>query len=245
MLLVQWRRLMRENLTEKEIIELKGVIEILTANMQEVIRLDPVKDQVTEAIHSAYAKGLDRIDREFKPAVNVQMPGNATRQLEMLNNYTFQNIQNVGDEIGNSLRQELQRGLLNGDSKAELVNRVKATFKEKKFRDRFKMVIRTETLRANNTAALEGANQVQDSTQIEMKKWLDVTMDDRTSLTCREENKQYGTKDKAIPLDQEFEYTFQNKTYRAQSPPFHPNCRTIVRFIRAGQPKWSKVGDTE
>lgn len=233
---------MKQNLTENELIEVKGVIEILTDQVRQVLSLEPVRQQVEEAVRQSYSDGLERVDKELKPQVNVQMPSNVGRQMETLFDYTFQNVQNVGDEIGNSLRQEMQRGLLNGDNKAQLIKRIRATFKEKKFRDRFRMIIRTETLRANNTAALEAAHQVQDTSGIKLKKWLDVTMDDRTSDTCKEEHKLYP-KEKAIPLNDDFVYKFQNKTFRAQNPPFHPNCRTIVRFTREGQREFSRVGD--
>lgn len=234
---------MKENLTTKEL-EFKGIIEILTEQVAKVIDLTPVKQKIEESIRKEYAAGLNKVDAQFKPSVNVVMPPNSVRQLETLYNYTFQNIQAVGDELGQSIRQEMQRGLLNGDNKAQLVTRIKATFKDKKFQNRFKMIIRTETLRANNTAALEGAKQVEDSTGVKLKKWLDVTMDDRTTTTCIAEHKKYGTPSEAIPLTEEFVYTWDNKTYRAQESPFHPNCRTVLRFTRADQIEFAKVSET-
>ncbi len=213
----------------------KGIIEILTQRVNEVMSLLPIKQSMENELRKQYMRGLNRIDKQFKPEVNITLPGNANRQLEALYNYSFQNLQSHADEIGNKLRQELQRGLLNGDNSAQLADRVKDVFKDKKYQSRMKMVLRTESIRANNTAALEATKQIEQETGAVIKKYLDVTMDDRTTETCKEENKKYGTKEKAIPLDSEFVYIWQNKTFRAQNPPFHPNCRTVVLFTREGE----------
>ena len=55
-------------------------------------------------------------------------------------------------------------------------------------------------------------------------------MDDRTSDICKEEHKKYGSVEQSIPLDQEFSVSVKNKTFKFMMPPFHPNCRTIVKI---------------
>lgn len=222
-------------LTKHEAVEVKGIIDILVENIRSVIRLDPVRDEVDETLRISFMEGLERVDKQFKPYVNVQLPSNAIRQMEMLSNYTFQNIQDTADEIGDALRQEMQRGLLNGDTKEQLIARVRATFKQKNYQARFRAIIRTETLRANNTAALEGARQVQDTTSIKLTKWLDVILDSVTSNICIAEHNKYGTPEEAIPLDQDFVVEADNKIIRSQHSPFHVNCRTVVRFHREGR----------
>ena len=55
-------------------------------------------------------------------------------------------------------------------------------------------------------------------------------MDDRTSPICKAEHRKYGAPDLAIPLEEEFKVKVANKSYQAKIPPFHVNCRTVVRL---------------
>jgi hypothetical protein len=150
------------------------------------------------------------------------------RKLDFLQNYVTNNLKFHTDEIGNDLRQEISRGILNGETTKTIISRVKKVFDDKKYSNRIKTVLRTETLRANNTGALDGAER----SGLKLKKWLDVMMDEFTSDICKKENRKYGSPDKAIPLDQEFIVKVDNKTVRGLSPPFHVNCRTVIRFER-------------
>ena len=63
-------------------------------------------------------------------------------------------------------------------------------------------------------------------------KYVDIIHDNRTTDICKAEHREYGTKEEAIPLDQEFKVKVGNKTYSALYPPFHINCRSVVRFVR-------------
>jgi hypothetical protein len=113
--------------------------------------------------------------------------------------------------------------MLDKENATQLKKRVKDVFADKKYTDRMKTVIRTEKLRANNAGAFSGAKQAEDA-GIVLRKYLDVTMDKRTSDICKAEVKKYGTKKEAIPLEDKFIVKVGNKTYKAKYPPFHPNC---------------------
>lgn len=224
-------------------LEMKGIIQVITNQTDKLFSIKQFKDHINDTLRVEYIKGLEAVDKDIKPNVNIIIPSNSARQLEALYNYVEQNLQNHVDQIGNSLRQEVQRGLQNNESKKQIISRVKRVFKDKRgVLNRLKTVIRTETNRANSQGRLEAAKQVQ-STGVKLKKWLDVApyekgrsspfCNTKAGSNCRNCAKgKYGDPSKAIPIDKEFILRADNKTVRAQAPPFHVNCRDILRIIR-------------
>jgi SPP1 gp7 family putative phage head morphogenesis protein len=138
----------------------------------------------------------------------------------------YHNIQGMNEAIANDLRQELSRGIMNLESTQQLSQRVKKVMDIGV--NRAKMIARTEANRAFNQAHLDAAKQ----SGLEMRKWLLVTKDGRTSNICLAEDRKYGTEKKSIPLNQEFVVNVNGKQYRAQAPPFHPNCRTRLMTVQ-------------
>jgi len=208
--------------------ELKGLIDVIINRFLEIMNIRPFKPKVDDFLRTEYNNSIEKVETELKP--NINLVPNADN-LNFLNDYAFQNLQGNADQIGNKLRQEVQRGILNNETPAELKQRIKDLFKDINYSSQLKTVMRTEKLRANNMGAYDGALQAQES-GIKLKKFVHVTEDKRTSPICHKEHAQYGTKEEAIPLNEEFIVKVDNKTYRAQYPPFHPNCRTVIRFTR-------------
>ena len=151
---------MKTKLNEHTEIEVKALIDILINQTRELFKIDKFKDLIDEALRKDFIDGMEEIDKEIKPNINIVLPRNETRQLEGLYNYVEQNIQDAVDDVGTKLRQELQRGLQNNEYKRQIIARVRRVFKDdKSVVNRLKTVIRTETNRANNTGRLEAMNQ--------------------------------------------------------------------------------------
>jgi len=223
-------------------LELKGLIEILTTQTKELFSIDLFRGKIQDLLKSEYNKGMEEVDKEIQPEVNIA-PVNQTRQLEALYNYVEQNMQEHVDSVGDRLRQELQRGLLNKENKKQIISRIKRVFKDdKNVLNRLKAVIRTETNRANNTGRLEAAEQASES-GLKLKKWLDVVpyQEGVSSGFCATPSGhssktsamgKYGTPEQAIDLDKNFIVKDKNVTVRALNPPFHIHCRTVLRIRR-------------
>lgn len=188
----------------------------------------PFQPKVNDFLRKQFIGSMEKVENEVNPNINFEA---SNKDINFLNEYVFQNLQSHADEVGNQLRQELQRGIMNKETPQQLKKRVKEVFDDSKYSNRLKTVMRTEKLRANNAGAFSGAEQAQ-AAGIVLKKYLHITLDDKTSNICKHEHRKYGTKEEAIPLDKEFEVTVDNKTYTTLYPPFHPNCRTIIRFVR-------------
>jgi len=203
-----------------------SIIDFILDKFRDLMSLDPFTNKVDDLIADEYKSGLETIETQLKPNINFVAK---EKTLEFLQNYVNQNLQTHSDAVGDSLRQEIQRSILNGDSIEMLKERVREVFKDKTYTQRLKTVIRTESIRANNLGRLEGAEQAA-TTGLKLKKWIDIIDDNVTTDICLEEHAKYGSPDKAIPLDQDFEVKVGNKTYIAQYPPFHINCRSVLRI---------------
>lgn len=204
----------------------KSLIDALLTKFKTILRLDRFSAVINNMISSQYTSAIEKVDDDLDLTINL-VP--KSKDINFLQDYVNENISSASDAISNQLRQEIQRGIMNGETTTELSKRVKTLFKDKKYQTRLKTILRTETIRANNQGTLDAAKQAE-QTGVKLEKWLDVTLDDRTSNICHKEHAKYGTPEESIPIDKEFVVKVDNKTIKAQTPPFHVNCRSILRI---------------
>lgn len=207
--------------------ELKSIIDDLANNLVRIFSLDKFRVKIKEFVKKHYDAGLEKAEIDF----GFNFVRN-DRQIQFLEGYTFDLVKGVTDEMVLDIRQELKRGMLNNESILQIKNRLDKIFKGDnptrfRYEDRLRMIARTETTTMENAGHLEGAKQ----SGVKLKKYLSIQMDERTSPICIEENKKYGSPEKAIPLDEEFVVKVNGKEYRGQQPSFHTNCRTRLLFV--------------
>lgn len=193
------------------------IIQVLTR----ILGGDDLRRQIKKHIKKKYSEGIDVAENIFN--VNF-IP--EKKDINYLLDYADEKITKVTDDISSDMKDIIQRGMIDGIDENELKRRVKEEFTDKKYLDRYKMIVRTEGLRAGNKAQLDSVKQL----SFRVKKYLDVSVDDRTSDICLEEHEKYGDKSKAIDLDENFVIEVNGKVYEASAPPFHPNCRTVIMF---------------
>ena len=208
---------------QKEEVEMKGMIEELIKAVRRLFNLDDLGDYLDKTTKFSYQKGLDKAEIQF----NMNFVPNE-QTVKDLQHSMKQNIADQGLEIISKIDGEVTRWKLNNEDVPALKRRLTQALKSSEWDWKAKRIIRTETLRANNMGALDGALQ----SPVKTRKWLDVTQDARTSDICHKEHSKYGSPEEAIPIDKEFVVTVKNKTYRSQAPPFHPNCRSVLRLIQ-------------
>lgn len=204
-------------------IETKNLIDQIVSGFVKILKLDSFTFKISQFIKNSYSKGIEGAEQTFNMNFLPQ-----ESDVNFLSNYVNQNIDDVADDVGKQLRQELSRGLLAGDDIQGIKDRVKEVFGSQKFTERLKTVIRTEGIRAENQGSLSAAKQ----SNLKLKKYVIIVDDKRTSPICHAEDRKYGTESEAIPLDEQFVVRVDNKTIKAQAPPFHVNCRSTLGYVK-------------
>lgn len=146
-----------------------------------------------------------------------------TQKLGFLENYAFDNIKGMSDELAEKLRKSMSEGVLSNESVSKLKKRVLDVMDVGKVRA--EAIARTESNRAENTGRFDAAIEA-NSNGIPTKKWIDIADDHRLSHICNSIGANYGSPEKAIPMEQNFKVTVGGKVISAPHPPFHVNCRS-------------------
>lgn len=183
--------------------ELKSVINDVVNKIVSQFKIEITKKDSDAMITKFYQMGHDEVELQFN--LNITQD---SKELAFLKEYTFNLIKNFSDDMKDTLKEELSRGLLNNESIPQLLKRVSKTLDISK--ERAKMIVRTETNRTFNVARQTAAEK---SGLKLKKKWVSA-LDDRTSKICQHLN------GKVININQKFEY----KGEYFDTPPAHPNC---------------------
>jgi len=190
--------------------EIKGLD--FTKKVKDIISLASLKTLTNQVIKYTFTKGWEKqerqINRNFIPDQEA---------INFIQDYTFENIQNLEEEMANDLRAELERGIMNGEGIQKLTNRVKDVMKISK--NRAEMIARTETNRAENYGTLQVMKNVADDYD---KEWV-ASMDNRTSQICKDLN------GKVIGINEKFKDPKTEDEFLC--PPAHVNCRSSLIYM--------------
>ena len=199
--------------------ELKGLISDLIKSLADMIKFIIPKTLVKDTLTKFYDKGLDEMENKF----GINFTRNP-KKIEFLEDYTFDNIKDMNEEMAAKLRKELSQGIMNLENFDQLKDRVQTVMDVSV--NRAKMIARTETNRALNVAHKDAAIQI----GAPMVKWCSVVVDARTSPICVAMNSKYGDEAKAIPMNEKFKVNVGGKAYEFDISPFHVNCRTRILY---------------
>ena len=201
-----------ESQTKKDpLLEIKSIDDIpkMIKDILGIGALKIISDEVIKTeFDSGWNMGEKRIDR------NIPYNEDA---LKFLQDYTFENIKSMTEEIKNDLKAELSRGIIDGEGIAKLTKRVNKVFDVGDVRA--EAIARTETNRADNQGkllAIKGSGM-----KLE-KKWI-THEDDRTSPICQRLDGQI------VPVGENFKDP--GSVWEGQSPPSHVNCRSTIIFL--------------
>lgn len=202
---------LEQNDQKDQLIKIKGLGDVpgFIKKFFGVFTLKQISDEI---IKSEFMSGWDKAEKQIDR--NIQFNQKA---LDFLQNYTFDNIKGMTEEIANDLKQELERGIINGEGITKLKGRVNSVFN--KGENRAEMISRTETNRADN----QGKLLAMKGSGIDMKKKVVVAHDDRTSALCKRMDGQ------VVGLNDKFKDPLTGEEW--ESPPFHVNCRSSVVFM--------------
>ena len=197
--------------TNEPIIRIKSVDDI-PGMIKKIFALFTLKAISDVVIKVQFTSGWDQSEK----VVDQNVPFNE-KALGFLQEHTFANIKGMTEEIANDLKQELERGIINGEGVTKLKERVSKVFDVGE--NRAEMIARTEINRANNNGKLLA---VKGSGLEYEKKWI-THKDDRTSPICNRLDGQ------TVGISENFKDS--GTSWEGQSPPSHVNCRSTMIFI--------------
>ena len=207
------RRMGKGPLSEiKGFVDTKSLLGQMLGNFDNV--LGNFKGKLDIAIREAADKGLASIEKQINR--NIMLDPNSTNYIA---EFAFENLQDVNKDLTSNIRKQVQMGILNKESEAQIKARIWKEVKKAKIRT--STIIRTETTRARAIAEDEAARKAQeDYGEKYQKEWV-AKVDARTCPNCLAAN------GKKIPMNQDFKST----TGDVQLPPMHPNCRCRIVYV--------------
>lgn len=199
--------------------EVKSFEDIFNS-LGEILNLDGLKSIIDRVTESLFKKGME----DLSDIVNVNPQEANKEQINFLSKNTFSNIKGMEADLENKLKQQLRLAIINGDGIGKMAERVKSVFDVSE--NRAKMIARTESSRIEHFGQLDAAKKA----GVAMKKYILIVKDKRTSDVSKAMDAKYGSEEKAIPLNENFEVTVKGKTYSGPVPPFMPNDRDTVLY---------------
>jgi SPP1 gp7 family putative phage head morphogenesis protein len=191
--------------------EIKSLEDIAKA-IKRIFTFEGIKVISDAIIKNMFVSGWESAEKQMDR--NLLMNKDA---LNFIQEYTFNNIKGMTDEVMLDLRQELERGIMNGEGVAKIKDRVGKVFDVGS--TRAEAIARTETTRAENQGKLQAFKS---SGKDMKKKWL-AAMDDRTSDICKRLNGQ------VVGMNENFKDKQTN--WEGPCPPSHVNCRSSVLYL--------------
>lgn len=205
------KELIEKELKTSKISEIKDLNSII-AKIKSFFNMAALKEIASALMRNNYLKGWDeaekQMDKNFVPEEHA---------IGYLQNYTFDNISGMSDDISDKLRQELQRGYMEGEGTAKIKARVSKVFDVGK--NRAEMIARSETTRASNFGKLHAYQKAGEKGK---KKWI-THFDDRTSDICKRLDGQI--------VDLNADFTDSKTGWSGLAPPAHVSCRSSFSFL--------------
>ena len=206
-----------KDLIEKEIgknklQEIKSIDGIAKA-IKTILNFGGLKIVSDTIIKNTFVKGWDSAEKQLDK--NLMFNNEVVQYIQ---DYTFNNIKGMTEEITQDVRQELERGIMAGEGVAKIKARITKVFD--KGENRAEMIARTETNRAEGYGKLQAFKSSGDRYQ---KKWV-AKIDKRTSAICKRLDGQ------VVGMDD----NFKDKTTGWEGPthPAHVDCRSSLIFIK-------------
>jgi len=140
-------------------------------------------------------------------------------------------VKGVNDEVSKKINYLVNKGVTENWSNEQLSEQLKGIFEKDNpnyfnYKNRMLTIAKTESSRLLNNGAYNQAKELGYT-----HKYIDIVRDKRTADDSYLMYTKYGTKDKAIPINEEFNITFRGKEQRGLFPPLRTNDREMVYFV--------------
>jgi len=206
------KELIEKEIGKNKVQEIKALEDIAKA-IKSILTFEGLKRISDVVIKNTFLKGWEdsekQLNRNFLPNKEA---------IDFIQDYTFNNIKSMTEEIMTDLRQELERGIMAGEGIQKIKARVGKVFDVGE--NRAEMIARTEVARAEATGKDIAIKQSGEK----FKKKIIITHDARTSELCKRLEGQ------TVGLYEKFKDKKTGEEWDLN--PFHVNCRSVVVYIR-------------
>lgn len=203
--------LIKKEMGQNKLINIKSVDDI-AKRIKDLVTFQGLKTVSDAVIKHTFLGGWESAEKQVNKNFMVN-----NEAIDYIQDYTFNNISVMEEELKNDLRAELERGIMQGEGITKLTARVDTVFNKGK--NRAEMIARTETNRAENQGKLQAFKSSGDDFD---KRWV-AAMDDRTSDVCRRLDGQ------TVKMNDNFKD--KSTGWEGPVPPAHVDCRSTVVFI--------------
>lgn len=205
-----------KDLIEKEIgkdklMDIKDIDDIAKA-IKSLVTFEGLKNISNKVIMNTFMEGWDDAEKQLDRNFMINKDA-----ITFIQDYTFNNIVDMTEEIKNDLRAELKRGIMAGEGVTNLKKRVEKVFDVGE--NRAEMIARTETNRAEGQGRLQGFKS---SGEDFLKRWVSAK-DDRTSDLCLRLHGQ------TVGINENFKD--KQSGWEGPTHPAHVNCRSTVIYL--------------
>ncbi len=205
------KELIEKEAGQNKLQEIKALPDLIKA-IKSLLTFGGIKEISDAVIKNTFVFGWDQAEKQLDKNLFVN-----NEAVEFIQDYTFNNIKGMTEDVADDLRQELERGIMEGDSISGLKERVTKVFDVGE--NRAEMIARTESNRAENQGKLQAFKS---SGEKYKKQWLSAK-DDRTSRICNHLDGEI------IGLDENFKDSVSG--WSGPSPPSHVSCRSTLLYI--------------
>ncbi len=218
-------------ISNRKLIEFKGYINIKSffkttfSNLTGFFKTKRTQNEIKKFVKNFLEQGVDLLEKEI--GANVDGVDFTTSQITKstqakdIGNYVYELITGMNTKMTQDIRSEVSRGILNGESMSKIIKRINKV--SNKIVTNAKTIARTEAARITN----EGTYLAAKNASIKLRKYVSVTLDNRTSPICKRMNNKYGNIEESVPLSQKF--TSIDGSW--MTPPFHCSCRTALMIV--------------
>lgn len=210
--------------TKKEVEQLKKeyfqkVDELIT------IFLNPILKRLINLFKQGSQSASSSLERNVKPVEPSQQEVNIFQDL------IYDNIKGVSEEFRRQISNELNFGLSQSETKKQLITRLDNLFQgdnptRLKYENRLKLILNTESARIFNSGSFKTAKRLKAK-----YKYLIGVGDSREAQDSKIALAKYGSPEKAIPIDEPFEYTYRGQKRVFMFPPDRPRDRSTCLFL--------------
>ena len=205
------KSLIDKEMAKDQLTEIKGLNEIAKA-IKKLVTFQGLKSIADMVIKNTFLTGWDNAEKQLEQNLMINKDA-----ISFIQDYTFNNIVDMTEEIKNDLRAELERGIMGNEGISNIKARIEKVFDVGS--TRAQMIARTETNRAENQGKLQAFKS---SSEDFVKQWVS-SKDDRTSPLCMRLNGQ------KVGINENFED--KSTSWEGPCPPSHVNCRSTVIYL--------------